>query len=199
MGRARAREPLPGTLDEFVAWHERQPERWEFVDGEPMMMAPGSRRHTVVKGNIFAALRTKLAGTGCTAYVDGIELRGFEQSAIPDVLVSCAPPDFATPVENAPVVVVEVASRSSFTRDMLLKWAAYRRYETLQHYPVVHPTQRCVILHTRDAPDVFVQVWRESGTIDLPAIGTALSLDEIFEGVPEAAPRQGRRGPPKDR
>jgi hypothetical protein len=32
----------PKTLDEFRAWHERQPDVWEFIDGVPKLMAPGS-------------------------------------------------------------------------------------------------------------------------------------------------------------
>lgn len=191
MSRARRREPLPTTLEEFVVWHEKQPERWEFIDGEPVMMTPGSRRHTVIKGNIYRHLANKLAGGPCLAYVDGLELRAFEQSAIPDVVVSCAPPDFSTPVEAEPVVVVEVASKSSFARDMSVKWEAYRLYDSLQHYLVVHPREHAVILHHRHAPDNFVQLWIRNGTVELPAIGVSLTLDEIFEGVPP--PEPGRR------
>ena len=35
----------PKTLDEFRAWHERQPEVWEFIHGMPKPMAPGSKAH----------------------------------------------------------------------------------------------------------------------------------------------------------
>jgi hypothetical protein len=38
----------PKTLDEFRAWHERQPEVWEFIDGVPKLMAPGSMAHTLI-------------------------------------------------------------------------------------------------------------------------------------------------------
>ena len=42
----------PKTLDEFRAWHERQPEVWEFIHGVPKLMAPGSKAHTVIKSNV---------------------------------------------------------------------------------------------------------------------------------------------------
>jgi hypothetical protein len=32
----------PKTLEEFRAWHQRQPDVWEFIDGVPKLMAPGS-------------------------------------------------------------------------------------------------------------------------------------------------------------
>ena len=49
---ARA-EDWPRTVAEFEAWHARQPERWEFVDGVPRMMAPASMNHSIIKRNVF--------------------------------------------------------------------------------------------------------------------------------------------------
>jgi Uma2 family endonuclease len=189
MARLRERGELPTTLEEFVVWHEKQPERWEFIDGEPVLMAPGSRRHTVIKGNIFRHLANKLQGTRCVAYVEGIELRAFEQSTIPDVVVSCSPPDFGTPVEAEPVVVVEVSSPSTFGRDMGFKLERYRLYPSLRHYLVVHPLKHAVILFHRESADMLTNVWQQTGTVDLPAIGVSLTMAEIFEGVPPPAPR----------
>jgi hypothetical protein len=42
VARAAPSEDWPRTVAEFEAWHARQPERWEFVDGQPRLMAPGS-------------------------------------------------------------------------------------------------------------------------------------------------------------
>jgi hypothetical protein len=68
----------PKTLDEFRAWHERQPEVWEFIHGVPNLMAPGSKAHTLIKSNAHLALVQALRGTGCRALVDGaiIEIEG---------------------------------------------------------------------------------------------------------------------------
>lgn len=193
MARARSRGAVPTTLEAFVRWHDRQPETWEFVGGAPVMMAPGSRRRTVIKGNVYRALANKLAGRPCVVYVDGIELRAFGQSAIPDVVVSCSPPDFATPVEEEPVVIVEVASPQSYGRDMGFKLDAYRLYPTLRHYLVVHHRDRAVVLFERETADRLSTIWRDTGTIELPAVGLSLTLAEIFEGVPAAEP-PGRGG-----
>ena len=42
---AAAREDWPRTVEEFDAWHARQPERWEFLWGYVRMMAPASMNH----------------------------------------------------------------------------------------------------------------------------------------------------------
>jgi hypothetical protein len=34
-------------------WHARQPERWEFIRGQPRRMVPGSMPHTIIKGNVL--------------------------------------------------------------------------------------------------------------------------------------------------
>jgi hypothetical protein len=58
----------PKTLDEFRAWHERQPEVWEFVDGVPMLMAPSSKAHTLIKSNVHAHLPRRCWGPGATLW-----------------------------------------------------------------------------------------------------------------------------------
>ena len=42
MGLAQ-RVTTPMTVDEFRTWADRQPGRWELVDGQPRAMSPASR------------------------------------------------------------------------------------------------------------------------------------------------------------
>ena len=91
MARAALEEDWPRTVAEFEAWHARQPERWEFVDGRPRLMAPASMTHTIIKANVFRALDRALAERGCTVLIDGAQILTDEISAIPDVVVTCAP------------------------------------------------------------------------------------------------------------
>jgi Uma2 family endonuclease len=183
VANARARSELPRDLDAFVRWHERQPETFEFVGGAPVMMAPASRAHTMLKGNVFAALRTALEGKGCTVYSDGIEIRASGVSAIPDVVVSCGPPDLSTPVEPEPVVIVEIVSPPTALRDRVEKWAAYRRIPSLRHYVLVEQERRLVELHTRKGDFVFEERFIEAGLVTLDAIGATLQLADIYAGV----------------
>ena len=43
--------PRPWTVDDFLAWERRQPERYEFVGGIIRMMVGGSNAHTIIKDN----------------------------------------------------------------------------------------------------------------------------------------------------
>ena len=63
MAEAARREDWPRTIEEFESWHARQPERWEFIDGHPRLMAPASMKHTIIKANAFAGLYNAFVGT----------------------------------------------------------------------------------------------------------------------------------------
>ena len=117
----------PKTLEEFRAWHERQPDVWEFIHGVPKLMAPGSMAHTLIKSNAGRLLGDALEGPGCRALVDGaiVEVEG--SSLIPDVVVTCRPLDSAWPRIADPIIIVEVLSPWSEKDDTGRKLALYLR------------------------------------------------------------------------
>ena len=46
MADAVGQEDWPRTVEEFEAWHARQPERWEFIRGVPPPLITRSSRRT---------------------------------------------------------------------------------------------------------------------------------------------------------
>ncbi len=183
MAKARPESDLPRTVDEFDRWNSEQPERWEFIAGVPVMMAPASLPHTLIKGNIYRHLGNMLAGKPCRALVDGAEVKSYKLAAIPDVLVACGELDQRTPTIAEPVVLVEVTSPSSERDDTLRKWQGYCLIPSLRHYLVVAQDMRFVTVHSRTGPSSFAEEVYQEGVIELPAIGVSLSIDEIYDGV----------------
>ena len=183
MARARAESGLPRTVEEFDRWNAEQPERWEFIGGVPVMMAPASLPHTIIKGNIFRAVANKLQGRRCRAYVDGAEVKGHKLVAIPDVVVECRPPNLRSPTLAEPVVLVEVTSPSTLRDANARKWESYCPIPSVQHYLVVSQERRFLTLHTRTGPSSFQETVHREGQIELPAIGVTLTLDEIYDGI----------------
>ena len=53
------------TVEEFFVWQRTQDERYELVDGFPVMMTGASNFHDVIVGNIIAALHPQVRGSGC--------------------------------------------------------------------------------------------------------------------------------------
>jgi Uma2 family endonuclease len=79
--------PRPWTVDDFLAWEAQQPERYEFIDGMVFMMVGGSAAHTIIKGNVFKALSSRLSGGQCQALTEGLKVVTPENVHYPDTLV----------------------------------------------------------------------------------------------------------------
>jgi Uma2 family endonuclease len=189
----------PKTLEEFRAWHAGQPEVWEFIDGVPKLMAPGSMAHTLIKSNTHAALAQAVQGTDCRALVDGaiVEVEG--SSLIPDVVVTCSPLDFATPRVDDPVIIVEVLSPSNEKDDIGRKLSLHLQISSLCHYLVIHQDRRQVVHHERrdDLGGTFLTTIAPPDPLRLDPPGIAISLAALYAGVPISAAGQplpaGRR------
>jgi Uma2 family endonuclease len=178
----------PRTLNAFRAWHERQPEAWEFIDGTPKLRAPGSKAHTLIKSNVGSALREGLRGTGCSVLVDGAIVEVHGSSLIPDIVVTCAPLDFSTPRVDEPVLVVEILSPSNEADDIGRKLALYLRTPSLRHYLVVHQDRRQIVHHERrdELDGVFLTNIAPADPVRLDPPGVELSLAAVYDGVPLA-------------
>jgi Uma2 family endonuclease len=182
MAEAARREDWPRAVMEFEAWHARQPERWEFIHGQPRLMAPASMKHSIIEANTFAALHGALAGTPCTALVDGPQILTDEISAIPGVVVTCSALDLSTPVIAKPVIIVEVMSPSSEADDAGRKWFSYRKIPSLKHYLVLSQDERAVQVHSR-AGDLWGERFVSAGAIELADPPVRLEIEAIYAGT----------------
>jgi Uma2 family endonuclease len=186
MAEAARQEDWPRTVEEFEIWHARQPERWEFIRGEPRMMAPASMNHSIIKRNVGFALQAALASRGCEALIDGPQILTDEISAIPDVVVTCSPIDHATPVIAEPVIIVEVMSPSSEQNDTGLRWLAYRNIPSLRHYLVLSQDQRLVHVHSR-AGDIWRERFLSAGALELDEPPVRLEIADLYAATDLAA------------
>jgi Uma2 family endonuclease len=186
MARAAPQEDWPHTIAEFQAWHARQPERWEFIDGWPRLMAPASMTHTIIKNNAGFALRQALAELGCIALVDGPQIVTDEISAIPDVVVTCALLDLATPVVAEPAIIVEVMSPASEADDTGRKWLCYQKIPSLKHYLVLAQDRCLVQVHSR-AGDLWRERFLSAGTIELDDPHLRLDVAALYAQTDLAA------------
>jgi Uma2 family endonuclease len=190
-----AHSDWPKTLEEFRAWHERQPDVWEFIHGVPKLMAPGSKAHTLIKSNAGRLLGNALEGTGCRALVDGaiVEIEG--SSLIPDVVVTCSPLDFATPRVDDPIIIVEVLSPGSEKDDTGRKLALYLKSPSLRHYLMIDQESPQIVHHERrdDLAGAFLTNIAPPDPLRLDPPGIEVSLAALYEGVRIAA---GQSGPP---
>ena len=180
-------ERLNFTAAEFLAWEENQPEKHEFVAGEVFAMTGARREHVAVSLNIAAALKQRLRGTPCKAYMADLKLRIETADAFfyPDVMVTCHPEDNkAQQFITHPSLIVEVLSDSTADYDRGGKFVAYRKLESLQEYLIVDIDNRKVECFHRTADNEWL-LHDYVGEVDcqLSSLGFSLPLADIFEDI----------------
>ncbi len=182
----------PTTLDAFLDWEERQPERWELVGGAVRMMAGGTGDHDLIAMNIGTSLRVRLRGTGRVVHGSNLKVvsRGKGASAYPDIFVRCGQPVGRGTCTDDPVVIFEVLSESTAQRDLTGKRLAYKALWTLRAIVYVSQDEPRIHIVRRDADgrwDDDDPVVGLHGELALPEIGASLPLAEIYEDTAVAA------------
>lgn len=173
------------TLEEYLAVEEASDIRHEYVGGVTHALAGTSKRHNRITLNIARQLMDAAAGGPCRVYSIDVKLRA-EGDVIyyPDVMVSCGPEGTDPLIEDAPCLVVEVASPSTSIIDQREKLLAYKRIPTIEAYLIVEQDRRRVHRFWRDRDGI----WSDdevsgSGGVSVPCPRTTLRLDDIYAGT----------------
>src|SRR5258708_3449143 len=80
------------TVPEFLAWAERQPDRWELLDGMPVAMSPERIVHGDTKYRVARSFDAAIAKAQvpCRFVLDSAAVRiDARNSYQPDVLIYC--------------------------------------------------------------------------------------------------------------
>jgi Uma2 family endonuclease len=172
------------NVDEFLAWAESRPGRYELERGKVVAMSPERVRHAQAKGAAYSALRNACLefGLACEALPDGMTVRIDPMTAYePDALVYCGPklPGDALEVP-APVIVVEVLSPATAYRDVGVKLAGYFSLASVQHYVVIDPDRPMLVHHARGEGNLIETRIVSEGMLDLAPPGMRLKVAELF-------------------
>jgi Uma2 family endonuclease len=175
------------TVDEFLAWAEENPGRYELVDGEILAMAPQRLGHADGKYAIQTALRAgiKKAGLPCHMVPDGATVRVSETTAYePDALVYCGPKKLSSAIEvQDPVIVVEVLSPGTRHIDLAAKLEGYFAVPSVRHYLISAPEKHVVIHHARDDGELLRTRIVRGGSIALDPPGIVIEFEACFEAA----------------
>jgi Uma2 family endonuclease len=173
------------SREAFLTWVDQQPSgRFERIDGIVVAIAPERASHNLRKGAVRDALRRAVRDAGltsCQIFGDGMTVQVENSDFEPDALLRCGPivPGDATQVPD-PLILVEVISPDSGTRDRATKLRAYFRLSSVQHYLIVWPEEQRIVHHARlPNDDVATQVF-VAGEIRLDPPGITIGVEEIY-------------------
>ena len=172
------------SVDEFLAWADGRPGRYELLDGRVLAMAPERMRHAETKFAVQAALARGIesAGLPCFMVPDGLTVRIDPTSAFePDALVYCGERRSGDTVEVPdPVIVVEVLSPRTRSHDPVGKLAGDFTLLSMRHYLIVDSERRMIVHHQRGAGDTIATRIVGFGVVRLEPPGIEIAVEDLF-------------------
>lgn len=124
-------------------------ERAELIDGQIYYMAPPSRKHQRIAGELYATIREYIKKNNGSCEVDiapfAVFLNDDDKNYVePDISVICAPEKLTDKgCVGAPDWIIEIASPSSRTIDYMIKLFKYRT-AGVREYWIVDPEKNRV-------------------------------------------------------
>lgn len=171
------------TADEFLEWDPGDDEKYELVDGVPVMMTGARRGHDDIVVNGLAVLRAKLRGGPCRPYTDDLAVKVTNGNIRrPDILVDCKTSDTTDLVAREPVLVIEVLSPSN-QRDMVHKLYEYKALKAIRYILLLEQERVAAKFSER----IGETTWNDTTLIgadtriDLPALGIELALGDFYD------------------
>jgi Uma2 family endonuclease len=166
-------------VEDFVAWMERQPCKFELIGGRLVMVAGGTRLHAALSASVIVALGRQLLGSRCRVYSSDLVVDlGSRNRFYPDASVVC---DETRDWIDRPTLVVEVLSETTREDDLGRKLRAYLAAPAILY--VLYLEQDTVKARFWAKPEEAVDLEGEGAVADMPRLGLRLELGELYRGL----------------
>ena len=177
----------PMTVEEFYAFTDTRPdeEKWELIEGEPILNAASSPMHQFIVRNVVVALTIREREFKAPwAVLPGLGLRvSNTDRPEPDVIVIPSDHLSLSPRErhtSRVIVAFEILSPLTEGRDLRWKRTAYTSLPSLTHYIVIAQDAVEVIVFARDAGFAEERIRSVGKAIELRSLGISLPVAEIY-------------------
>lgn len=172
------------TFEEFLEQEAKSQTRHEFVDGFMFAMAGGTDYHNRLVTRFIITIFNPAAEAGCEAFAENMLLRVGSAAYYPDVFVTCEEPLEGASYKRTACLVVEVLSDTTEAIDRGEKLLAYQKLPGLQAYVLVSQLDRRLEVFRRMEDGGWRYEAIEDGAVRLPCVNVALSLDDLYRGIP---------------
>jgi Uma2 family endonuclease len=193
MSAAIALTPATNTLEEYLALEERAyqedwDERYEYLGGEIYAMAGASPRHNKVVARTFFELTLRLRPKGCEVVTADQRVKARGNYIYPDLVVTCGDERFDDsvnpPILLNPLLLVEVLSPSTKSRDLTEKLEEYLEIESLAEYWIISTDKPLVRQYARREEGWLLVAYRGlDAALPSDHLGLDLPLAAIYDGI----------------
>jgi Uma2 family endonuclease len=171
------------NVSDFVAFLETRPdeEKWELVDGRPILSPSPVFKHQIIVGNVIveltAALRTRDAAF---VAIPGIGVRVDDFNApVPDVMIRPLDSLDGSFCDDM-LVAFEVLSPGTAQRDRRWKRQTYAALPSSRHYVTISPKSVEVALFSRHTDFSQQRLVDPAASLDLDALGISVPLQALY-------------------
>ena len=185
------------TPQEYYRLEAVAAEKSDWFDGEMFNMAGGTTNHSRIKGNLFFAVRKRLAGGPCEP-LDSDQRLVIQETGLrtyPDLSVYRGPIEYDE--EDAtgqtainPTALFEVLSDSTEAYDRGLKADSFRRIPGLRAYALLSQHTPHIELYERqeDGSWRYTEERGIESEIEISCLGVTLPLREVYDRVDFRSP-----------
>lgn len=139
------KELQPVTLAEFETMEKQEGWNYELIDGVVMMSPRPAVGHQRIMGLLYMELFTALQSKNCEPFLE-IDLTLDGNHFVPDILIDCNNlEDTDKRSERPPIIIVEIVSPTSTSRDYFTKRLKYEQLG-IQEYWIVSPEDKCIMV-----------------------------------------------------
>ena len=171
------------TLDDFLAWEERQDLRYEFDGFQPVAMTGGTYAHDKVATNLAVSLTPRLRGSPCVMHGSNLKVLIESKARYPDALVTCQEYGNNDKLARDPVVIVVIFEVLSPGTDRIDKVREYTALASMQRYVLLEPNRVAATVLERQGAVWITSILTDDAMLPMPEIGIELPLSELYEGV----------------
>ena len=171
------------SLEHYLMLVNNSDRRYEYYDGQVYLMAGGSSNHATIALNLGVALDQALGDNAlCRPYVSDKLVRvAPTKMVIPDVVVSCTSADHGeSQIIDAPLLIVEVLSKSTEMTDRFVKLALYQAKESIQEIIFISQVIQRVELFTCSSTGWMYQQYGAGQSFHLTSLNIDIEVRQLY-------------------
>ena len=154
----------------------------EYIDGQVHAMAGGSENHNLLSVNIATELKTRLKGTPCRTFIADMKVKVGANFFYPDVMVVCQEDNQSEYYKTAPVIIVEVLSKSTRRFDQSDKRLRCQRIPSLEEYVLIEQDKGEIqVFSKKDQWQSFYYYLGDD--ITFSSLGITVRVEDIYYQV----------------
>ena len=184
---ALATKKIRLSPDEYLEGERSSDVKHEYDNGYVVAMVGASRAHNLIALTLAAEIKQHIKGSPCRTYISDMKVRiqtdHNDLFYYPDVMVSCDDDPPGDYYEDKPVLIIEVLSPTTETRDKLEKLSSYSSIPTLVEYVTVAQDKVEVNRYSITDGTASLTQYQDGDNVEFVSVGVTISVKDIYADV----------------